>query len=211
MKNTRVHILIVTLLTFIAGTSHYGCKDRELRTDYIDQTLKEYCLYQEGSYWIYQNSTGDIDSLYLYQREDHIVEDDDRNYESIDLRYNSSYYPSDFFGMASSPFVGGGGHLSEYWNSAYLTPMGGFFIFSQAIDTPGLETEVLAGTEEKYTAYYEITLIGDSTYKNVRQYDFNMGNLLSRRTIYWAKGIGRVKYIDGDSTVWNLIKYNVTQ
>jgi hypothetical protein len=70
---------------------------------------------------------------------------------------------------------------------------------------------VLAGTEEKYTAYYEITLIGDSTYKNVRQYDFNMGNLLSRRTIYWAKGIGRVKYIDGDSTVWNLIKYNVTQ
>jgi hypothetical protein len=209
MKNTRVHILIGTLLTFIAGTSHYGCKDRELRTDYIDQTLKEYCLYQEGSYWIYQNSTGDIDSLYLYQREDHIVEDDDRNYESIDLRYNSSYSSSDFFGMGASPLARNGSHLSEYWSSADFTPMGGFFVLTT--DVTDRTITALAGTEETYTAYYETLLIGDSTYGDIRQYDFNMGNQLSRQTIYWAKGIGRVKYIDGDSTVWNLIKYNVTQ
>jgi hypothetical protein len=208
MKNISKQCLIITL---IASTSLSGCKDRELHTDYIDQKLKEYCLFQEGSYWVYQNSNGDIDSLYLYQRKNNIVEDDDRNYESIDLQFTTSYYPSDIFGMAASPFLGGGGHLSEYWNSAYLTPMGGFFFFSQPIDTPGLTTEVLAGTEETYTAYYESLIIGDSTYKEVRQYDFNMGNLLSRKTIYWAKGLGRVKYIDADGTVWNLISYQVTQ
>lgn len=205
MKNISKQYLIITL---IASTSLSGCKDRELHTDYIDQKLKDYCLFQEGSYWVYESDNGDIDSIYLYQREGHIVEDDDRNYESIDLQFTSSHYPSDIFGMAAAPFVGGGGHLGEIWSSAIFTPMGGFFV--GGADTVNKTITALAGTEEKYTAYYETLLIGDSTYNQVRQYDFNMGNMLSRRTIYWAKGIGRVKYIDGDSTVWNLIKYNVT-
>jgi|GEM_PF-1430308 len=207
----RKNIIILSLAASIAIFNLSSCGPKELHTDYIDQRLKDYCIFQEGSYWVYQNEIGDIDSLYLFQREDFTIEDDDRNYESIDLRFTSSHYPADIFGMAAGPFVGGGGHLSEYWDKLYLTPMGGFFYFSEQIDTPGLTTEILAGTEETYTAYFETLLVGDSTYKEVRQYDFRMGNLLSRETIYWAKGIGRVKYIDSDSTIWNIIKYKATK
>ena len=60
-------ILIILILFSILITS---CKKKQaVVTDYIPSELKEYALFQPGSFWIYKNeNTGKIDSTYISKK-----------------------------------------------------------------------------------------------------------------------------------------------
>jgi hypothetical protein len=69
MKNITHFFL---LLTFFMS----GCRPDEIsgpgtpadQTLYIPQEAKDYCYFQPGTYWVYQDSaTGELDSVYVYE------------------------------------------------------------------------------------------------------------------------------------------------
>ena len=46
-----------------------GCKKKHVVTEYIPPELKEYALFQPGSFWIYRNEvTGATDSTYISKK-----------------------------------------------------------------------------------------------------------------------------------------------
>lgn len=66
MRKMRLFYKILLNAIFIVSAClFYGCsKDY----DYIDQVVKDYCIFEKGSYWIYQDSiTKGVDSVLLRQ------------------------------------------------------------------------------------------------------------------------------------------------
>jgi hypothetical protein len=69
MKNITHYFLLFTILIS-------GCRPDEItgpsspyeHTLYIPQEAKDYCYFQPGTYWVYQDSaTGELDSVYVYE------------------------------------------------------------------------------------------------------------------------------------------------
>jgi hypothetical protein len=69
MKNITHFFLLLTFFIF-------GCRPDEIsgpvtpadQTLYIPQEAKDYCYFQPGTYWVYQDSaTGELDSVYVYE------------------------------------------------------------------------------------------------------------------------------------------------
>jgi hypothetical protein len=69
MKNITHFFLLFTILIS-------GCRPDEItgpsspyeHTLYIPQEAKDYCYFQPGTYWVYQDSaTGELDSVYVYE------------------------------------------------------------------------------------------------------------------------------------------------
>lgn len=204
---SMIYLSIVVLSLVFAITS---CKDKNKETDRLSQLTKDYCLFQVGSYWVYQSENGDIDSLYLYQRDENIVDNDNRFSESFGLWMTSSYKTVDLFRVGMGPFggnsqlPGGGGGLSEYWHKEYLGAWGGFFNFIEIADTVGSMSRTYS---LEYRQYFNSLTIQDNLHEEVRVYKSNR----NIREFYWAKHIGKIRYIDADSTVWELIRYNTIQ
>ncbi|MDR2834995.1 MAG: hypothetical protein LBV69_02160 [Bacteroidales bacterium] len=63
-KRNLLHIVCFAALCCL----FYGCPAEKQETVYIDQESKNYCLFKEGSYWIYQDSVSQKnDSVVLYE------------------------------------------------------------------------------------------------------------------------------------------------
>ena len=188
--------------------------------------MKQYFSYQKNSYWIYKDdSTGSIDSTYVkdYFNHSDLKMPDGATTESIEMYFNSkflsefviSYTPCagpDYFVLYSilnpgSPEGSGDGALAYYpgWPA------------NQTIKTNGCET---------YGYFYYTTLpkmtINNNTYNSII---FSKNQTLDSvptdpyyfvRSVYFAKNIGIIKYIENDSYYnihrsYSLLKYKVIQ
>jgi hypothetical protein len=92
-KLTTCKICLIIIATFfILYTT--GCFKKT--TDYMPQEFKDYVIYPEGSYWIYEDSiSGAIDSVALLSQDIYIAKENNvYYYETADQSFFSSYQNS---------------------------------------------------------------------------------------------------------------------
>lgn len=178
-----------------------NCK-KEKPTYYMPQEFKDYVMFPEGSYWIYEDSiTKNIDSISLYKT-NMLVKDDDHvycicKYETITQEFHSSF-SNNIFLRYIEPF------LADFENkyAFYLNSMSGYiFIFPQSS----------FGDPFKYK-YFNYIIINDTIYESVHVFERKMQgeDILIH---YFVKHIGIIKRkiitTDNDTIVWELKNYHI--
>ena len=187
--------IIVLLLSMLLNACF---KLEELR---IDQESKDYCLFKEGSYWIFQDSaTHKIDSVVINQEISYeFSQDGEYKRESYSTRVTS--YSQDNISSWKVRLV------SRFENCAFISDL-----FATMYHN--------GGEFEKIPNYHDVILVNKKdhysitgiTYSNVKIFE---QNTIERINIFfWAKHIGLIRteiYKDDNIIVKNLIRYNVKQ
>jgi hypothetical protein len=192
----------------------------------ISDTMKQYFCYQKGSYWIYKDDlTGSLDSTYVkdYFYHTDLKQPDGVTTESIEMYFNSKFL-SEF--VISYEWCAGPDYFILYSILNPLPPEGsgdGAVAYypgwpaNQTIKTTGCETYGYF----YYTKFPEMT-INDSTYntiifsKNQTLDTLPSNPYLFVRSVYFAKNIGIIKYIENDNYYkvhrsYSLLRYKVIQ
>jgi len=196
------NIFVICLLIILSAL--YSCrKKHKLSTIYLQSGILEWCDYKPNSFWIYNDTiTNSIDSFYLFNRIEDIVEDIDRYGANIqfiihyinnnDSNFQASILPVDSY--------------RSYYDSWLIGVKFNFSVNSICVGNNfnGANCEGIIDTLK----------INNYDYSNVICYRNPFGESVVYS--YWAKHIGVVRRVEmnKDSTilhVWDLIRYNVIQ
>ena len=195
---------------FFAVTSLSACfkaKRTEIR---IDQETKDYCLFGEGSYWIYQDSaTFAVDSIVVDKPIKYNLYESGEHNKRVWEKYSTqiSLYTIDslcgFYVELSN--IGADEHS--------LIPCM-FFTFRAEMYHNG---KIGDGSPTKFKEKKDYLIINGVTYNDIKifehHYPFYSQNANKKEIYYWAKHVGliREEIYEYDSliSVRNLIKYNV--
>jgi hypothetical protein len=198
MKSKLLPLLII--LISIAG----GCTNKDkVQNDEISDNLRQWYLFQKGSFWIYRNeTTQQIDCTYIDKDPEvtqrwvgtTLVDDISINFNSTflgDLGINpycvSIYYKHDFYPVFY-PSVGEGKEMT------------------------GISTNF------EYIKLYDSLNINNHIYTDVRdtrfsvRLEFSVDSVSSR--YFYARYIGLIKYTNSKSgidTTWSLLRWNIVQ
>jgi hypothetical protein len=196
----------------------------------ISDDMKQYFVYQKGSYWVYRNdSTGDTDSSYIdkYTLSRQGVGDNDGNHlYSFDLI--TLYFKSKFLNNFQ---------IGYYCSGPNCLTIDGKFIDSN--DTLLLNTGPIAyfaDWEPNLKIYsqqclrncvFTFSVIPKDTVDNNKYFNIIYSKMISIdstennpnfyfREIYFAENIGIIKYVEikkyyNIQRSWSLIRYNVIQ
>jgi len=201
------YIFIITAL--LLGMLLHACFKPE--GILIDKESKDYCLFAEGSYWIYQDSaTHIIDSVVIdkpisYSFGSEPKRDPYRETYSTHISFYSQDSVSSILfdlttGEADSDLKKPCLLRSYFFATMYHNGE----VFEKFPNFKSLP--VLVKKEDSY-------LINGITYLNVKIFEENM-RVGKKRICYWAKNIGLIRteiYKNDSVIVKNLIRYNVKQ
>jgi hypothetical protein len=187
-----------------------SCKKSKNPDHYtISDDLKQWYLYQKGSFWIYKNeNTQQIDSLFILNsptyNQEPIGENDDGSLDAIidhlTWGYNNSFlWASDLsydqFLVYNAPYD---------FNYAFRT----FVLEGQRFPLDGLY---------EYVKHYDSINVNNYFFKNVRLTKYSHASLSGDSitfTFYFSKNIGLIKYIRnqaGIDSVRTLLRWHVVQ
>ena len=206
MKKNRLFYKTVILLVF--SGLFYGCEYPvgEIR---IDQETKDYCLFEQGSCWIYQDSTSvTIDSVV------------------IDKPISYSFSRSDWNGAKCEQYSSNISYASHDSSTSIHVILTTGFADSES-QKPGVlildfvDNPIYHNGEvgETVPLYQDIILLERTTnysinnvnYSNVKIFERNYYE--KKKIYYWAKHVGliREEIYENDTliSVRNLIRYNV--
>ena len=205
MKMFKLIYKIVTIL--LAGVLLTTC-DKSIGEIRIDQESKDYCLFAEDSYWIYQDSTTlAIDSVVIdnpigyrfsrssgngYKCETYFIHTSSyfqNNILSFESRLTTSHADPDIL----KPCLLFGENGISYRNGE----IGENFPHSRA------NTIILVEKKNNYS-------INGVSYSNVKVFEYNYLGI--KRIYYWAKYVGLIReeiYENDSVIVKNLVKYHV--
>lgn len=196
----------------------YPGPPKPYKTVYVSNEIKEWGLFNVGSYWIYRDSiSGIIDSIYVssvdttYDRS-YYTKDSDIIYEVIHIKVND--FSEDYYSISA------GDEMYYVCNSNLIFPVPCFIL-----DTT-VNNLVLYQIQQVNTTIPNLTIFGNQ-YTNVRFFRstnyFQMhssGNYYISESHFWKKNIGKIKFCHYPSmgTYWSdtyrcreLIRYNVSQ
>lgn len=184
---------------------------KPFRTVYVSDSLKEWGLFNVGSYWIYRDSvTTATDSVYVSSIEvsnlsQYYTVDSNIVVETIKIKTNGY----DYFILSSYPHD----NISMYYQAGMYAP---FFNLDSTIIYPQ------EGMLNNYSTS-NVNVFGN-TFSNVRytrvRYSFwvqSSGQYFREYGNYWKKNVGRIKWRDymvPQNSAWyckELIRYNVSQ
>jgi hypothetical protein len=205
MKFFSIFISILLLLIFLIFS---GCNKNKAHDEYIPDQLKQYSVFQMGSYWVFKNeSTGAIDSSYLLKPPVYLY-DDPVNDPPQNLNETCEIYYGGTFLLSS--WVSPDQYLVNFKNG-----YGGFCLYSNF--KPGYTVGDYAGGLFKNLGFLDSLVINDQTFHQVMktQYQsltFDLDTIT--QTYYLAESVGiirvqlRKNQID---TTWSLVRYHVVQ
>lgn len=199
-----------------------GCKNDDPRKVLrLDERVVEFCVFKEGSFWIYRNNQNpflDTVRVVTFRRgitEDGIIEVDD--WESVVMNMDWSFYPRDpqitpprRFIKAES-FNASASGVKTFVYEEYPWLMGIKFVTFVHMDSVGqrlIENNNILTLENIHKTY----TIQDSTYFSV--WEFSLSKYVTDtapKSVFWAKNIGMIKWISQDSAVMELVEYEVNQ
>ena len=201
----KIRFFICCLLLLILISP--GCTKKKVETIYIPEYLKQYAVFQIGSFWVFKNEkTGEIDSSFI-----------------ASPPYFSFYqnYPSD--PRIQECYIDYGGTFISSGKLGYIGYSIGFKIGTDGTCLkykafkPG--SVVYDGSMEIYKelGIYDSLVINNVVYYHVLntqyQYPKNNGDT-DYLTFYLEKSIGLIKfnynYLHQDTT-WSLLRYHVIQ
>lgn len=187
LKSNPLILFILSVLIF----SFANCK-KDKPTYYMPQEFKDFILYSEGSYWIYEDSiTGNTDSIYLSNYNINIAEPShfDYKYEKLEQNFYSSFSIESQYRAETWLLQLEDPSLYEYTGYGYY-----------------------GGNKDaniEYISNFDSLNIKGVWYKDVKciyNYDGNI------TYYYWVKYIGIIKKEDKfNNQNWQLIKYHINQ
>jgi hypothetical protein len=206
-KITAGKLLCMMLITCFLATS---CNYPIQYYIYIDQETKDYCLFEEGSYWIYQNSadfmsdTMKVENV-MYAK--HGMSGGHAGYERYSIYVRISGYTGEIsrsFLLSSDEThteqaaIRAGTAIFLFWFH-YPTEFANFY-HSGEVGTTSLQ----------YTldTLFPIYSTDNFVFSNVKRFV----NINDNHKCYWAKHVGliRIEEIQNDvPKVYNLIEYNI--
>ena len=208
----RISLILYCIIIFLL----YSCQKKESKHYTISDNFKEWCLFQNGSYWIYkEDSLQYIDSLYIDGAPIHYT-------NTININADEKGYIID---LISIPLK------SQFFNAWELSASAD--LCSHLVISFKDSTVVLSLVDNlkylsKYTAsnfsqpayfenlqYYSSFEINSKDYKDVIKtffYHFEGGS--KEYYFYFAKNVGLIKISGTWNNVghsWSLLRYKVVQ
>lgn len=195
----------------------YGCKKNDAGPNVSDEeykTIKEYVYFNPGSYWIYQDSHGNIDSMFTYESGEGL--DTASGYRYFTSRMHSSYDNYDYRIFYNSGWTtfhptrhkvfmnksGPGDYVGEIILLKYPFVQGNILYWYNENDITSEE-------------YYPTYMINGSNFNSVIKMHETRdvtNDYFQSTNYYIAKNVGIIQeeLIDS-SNVWKLIRYNIVQ
>jgi hypothetical protein len=199
-------------LPFYIGIAFFlllsGCTKKEGQTYYLSDYIKQFSVFQVGSYWVYKNeNTGEIDSSFI------------KSSPSFSI-YQSGYSDpkiQECFIDYGGPFISSG-HLGNLGYQIGFMNIGinGACLKSKPFQ-PG--SSIYDGSEGTYKelSIYDSLIVNDVVYHQVLntqdQYPKNNGDT-DYMNYYLVKSIGLIKFkyhYHNQDTYWSLLRYHVVQ
>lgn len=178
----------------------------------IDQTTVDYCVYDEGSWWVYEEETsGERDTIVVTRIENSI---DSNKHLGYKRKGYYSLYSTKIYTQTSS-WTGPSYNLPELNGAteSFVIPPHGYLdlLFISTLDTSFIYE--LSGIEQiKLKDTLSSLRIREKTYSDVRVFENLSGSYFKhQKVIYWARHIGKIRIERADGTIWNLIDYHVSQ
>lgn len=196
---------ILLVLPCLALECNPDKDEEEKPTYYMSEEFKDYVLFPEGSWWVYENQRGQTDTLKIIWQEKKVI--NSRKFsskvEGFQHHLYSSYFKDTLFGGGQAPF-GGEGQIGYNRGLKYNTS----YQFFTAKDTG--DTYYYNSKEAKYIREIDTFCIKKIVYKDVKVFKtFQKKYPQQPKRIYWAKDVGIIKKVLFDSTVWKLKNYHI--
>jgi hypothetical protein len=197
----KIYLVFLIVLDLL-----FGCtKKNKVEHDTIPTELKQWYLFQKGSYWIYNNDkTQKIDSSFINKipevSETWVNPGDGPIVDDYSIYFENSFiegYSISPFNIGINSYLGSGG-------LAYMTSVneGKKFFFDNVV--------------YEYVHYYDSLLILNKSFHDVRYTKFSEPTSTDSLTFdyYFSKYIGLIKFSysrGGKDTTWNLLRWHVIQ
>jgi hypothetical protein len=222
-------ILTVVLLNTIISFSSCDSWSTDLKAD-IDTESKDYCLFGQGSYWIYQDSaTLKTDKVVIYETE----------YEhSYQANYGISYLWETYFMrcnhfiedtlcqvnlLLTSMLIDDKNVKNGIIKPIYLVATGNsidkYGIITYSNYHNGIVGDFLCpfrgmGECLTYEMFYPTYQVNNKEFSNVKVFSYPIYTTQTtyQTKVYWAKHVGLIRVeaiLEGNPVVRNLIQYNV--
>jgi hypothetical protein len=199
-------VLIVTAFLMIL-LPNLGCKKKQVVTEYIPNELKEYALFQPGSFWIYRNEiTGGTDSTYISNKPEFTYHsegyDDYTIPEICHLLYDGSF----FISTQLEP------HRYYIFINRYE-----FEAIQPTSFVPNQIINLYGGATLRYFPLIDSMTINNNTFHDVFVTQHQFISLTSdtfTNTSYFVKKIGLIKFnrkIANADTTWHILNYHAIQ
>ena len=195
-----------------------------------NQTIKDYCIFKTGTYWVYKDSaSGKLDSVWVYQYS--------QTTDTLKKTQTETYYcPVYLYRTFSSKY-----RSNNYveFNTAFEVQNNLNLVLESVIDSTGFIGQyvkvfspfIINRAQSFYTSSDVCTLqqninnltgINSNFFSNVYKYShtkdcsnyyfINYQHFENKTNTYFAPHIGMVrKEVPDSNIVWNLIRYNIVQ
>jgi len=184
-----------------------GCKKCEQRI--LPESVKPY-LFKEGSYWVFQNeSTSFLDTFFLIKQ---TLETRDVIFPVRNKCATQEIYSMDIISSSNDSL-----NISSYSSSLlYLLynrqPRNlGAYVFDSELNNTSCQKYELCSVN-----LYNSFSVGANTFSNVNEVTANINDDISggysvKTKFYWSPYVGMVKAIVQDTTILDLVSWNVVQ
>ena len=208
MKTIKL-IPTLGIILLLSGCLNIACDFKLYPEIYIDQESKDYCLYAEGSYWIYQDSASHtIDSNVIEYPVTYTFSRSNWNGCKCETFYFgiSSFADDTTIYFALRLTTGDADH--ELLKPCLLLLAGEIKYHNGEIGEtfPNINSDFVLYTKNNNFQ------INGKTYADVKIFKCSYPNMKIEKIFYWAKHIGLIReeiYKDSTVSVRNLIKYKV--
>jgi len=183
----------------------FGCK-KEPEKHYIPSYIKQYSLFQVGSYWIYKNEmTGLFDSCFIDKPPTISLADlqgmNTDLWETFNIKYNGSFIIESWY-------------MFDQYHMGLLSVQDAFCLSGSSI-SPGYSYKMSSSKIFSNLFFYDSLIINNKTHFNVMNTEYqeiSPTNDTSKYLFYFEKSVGLIKYIyrqQDKDTIWNLVRYHV--
>lgn len=200
------------LINFLWIFQNCGPKEYNWPTYLIDQTTIDFCIYDKGSWWVYQEeSSGKMDTVVTIALHRELSKNDKLGSirELLTMKNNSKR-------LGDFSLVGGPARNRpdlDIADESFNIPPHAFgdLLFVSTLDTSFIYVWTSIDQIKLKDTLTRI-MIKDKSYTDIRIFENLSGSYPShQKVIYWARHIGKIRIERADGEVWNLIDYHVSQ
>jgi hypothetical protein len=203
-------LYLITIFTF--QLMLINCKDDHKPEFFIDQDTKDFCVFKEGSWWLYEKEgSTERDCVWVKECYENKIDDDDFSYNRNGFEILMF---SNWWNKQITCWVGGdiGEPSKNIFRERVTFPLAlEDYTFLSTIDSSAV-FEPYSGYKLQLSDTLDLFNVGIKIFQDVRIFKVNAGlHQYWQKKIYWSKHIGKIRYESGDGSIWNLIDFNVKQ
>jgi len=203
MKNT-VFIFLILMISSCEKDDSVS----QVKYAYLNETLRTNFAFNKGSYWVYQNSTNEIDSVVLINSKTGFTSPCPRNQcaknEFIELNFSSVTKKTSYNHYLMSNYIkyNGGGDWGEDGQPVYISEKESNFEFNGLIVGKTLDSLMILNT-----MYYNIEKMSVRAERQFqKEFKYN-------RDLYFVPSVGVVRQVIYDpvngTETWDLKNYRI--